>query len=103
MTRRGMRRLSELLPDAIAALGIGNDLAAVQREASWESIVRELVPAAVGHSELVAVRPPEITVSASDPATAQELRLHGATLLAAFPAGPDGGRLTELRVVVRPR
>ena len=103
MTGRRMRRLSELLPGAVAALGIGDDIAAVRRESSWESIVEELVPAAVGHSELVAVRPPLLTVSASDPATAQELRLHGAALLAVFPAGPDGGRLTELRVVVRPR
>jgi hypothetical protein len=98
-----MRRLSELLPDAVAALSIADDLAAASREASWESLVEELVPAAAGRSEMVVVRPPEVVVSASDPATAQELRLHGAALLAAFPPGPDGRRISELRVVVRPR
>ena len=102
MTRRRMRRLSELLPDAVAALGIADELAAATREASWESVVEGLVPAAIGHSELVAIRPPQLIVSASDPATAQELRLHGAALLAAFPSGPDRQPVTELRVVVRP-
>jgi hypothetical protein len=98
-----MRRLSELLPDAVSALGIGDELAAVARGASWESLVADIVPAAAGHTELVAVRPPELVVSASDPATAQELRLHAPALVDAFRSVPGGDQARELRVIVRPR
>jgi hypothetical protein len=96
-----MRRLSELLPDAVAALGIGAELATAGRERSWESLVAEMVPAAMGRCALVEIRPPQLVVRADDPATAQELRLHGSALLAAFAAGAGADPPTELRVVVR--
>lgn len=102
MTRRPMQRLSELLPDAVAALGIARELETASRERSWEAIVAAVVPAAVGRCELVAVRPPALVVRASDAATAQELRLQGSVLLEAFGRTPDGEALSELRVVVRP-
>lgn len=102
MNRRPMRRLSELLPDAVRGLGIGEELAAAGRSRSWESIVAQVVPAAAGACDLGAIRPPELVVHARDAATAQELRLHGSLLLAAFGPGPDGQPLTVLRVVVRP-
>jgi hypothetical protein len=101
MNRRPMRRLSELLPDAVAALGIREELATAGRERSFESLVAELVPAAAGRCALVEVRPPQLIVRADDPATAQELRLQGSTLLAAFAAGAGADPPTELRVVVR--
>ena len=97
-----MQRLSELLPDAVAALGIGHELEAATRERSWEAIVAEVVPAAVGRCELIGIRPPALVVSARDAATAQELRLHGGLLLEAFGQAPDAERPSELRVVVRP-
>ncbi len=102
MNRRPMRRLSDLLPEAVAALGIGEGLAVASRERTFESLVEELVPAAAGHCALVELRPPQLIVRADDPATAQELRLNGDALLAAFrtDAGTQGP--TELRVVVRP-
>jgi hypothetical protein len=102
MTRRPMQRLSELLPDAVAALGIGSELAAADRERSWTAVLAEVVPAAEGRCEVLATRAPELLIRASDAATAQELRLNGAVLLDALGPGPDGARLTELRVVVRP-
>jgi hypothetical protein len=97
-----MRRLSELLPEAVAALGIGDELVAARRGRTFESLVEELVPAAAGHCTLVELRPPQLVVRADDAATAQELRLNGSVLLAAF--RPDGGiaQPTELRVIVRP-
>lgn len=97
-----MQRLSELLPGAVQALGIGEELAAAGRSRSWDSIVADVVPAAAGACELGAVRPPELVVHARDAATAQELRLHGNLLLGAFGPGPDGKALSVLRVVVRP-
>lgn len=101
MTRRPMRRLSELLPEAVASLGIGDELAAAGRERTFEALVAELVPAASGHCALVELRPPELIVRADDPATAQELRLNGSALLAAFRSDPAAPRPTELRVIVR--
>ena len=101
MTRRPMQRLSELLPEAVAALGIARELDAASREGSWESLVADIVPAAVGHCALVELRPPQLIVRADDPATAQELRLHGSALLAAFAEGDPAEHATELRVVVR--
>ena len=102
MTRRPMRRLSELLPDAVAALGIGDELIVAGRERTFEALVEELVPAATGRCSLLELRPPQLVVRADDPATAQELRLNGSTLLAAFRTEPGTPRPTELRVVVRP-
>lgn len=102
MSRRPMQRLSDLLPDAVAALGITRELETARRERSWESIVAEVVPAAAGRCELVAVRPPVLIVSARDAATAQELRLQGTVLLETFGRSADGEPLDELRVVVRP-
>lgn len=101
MTRRPMRRLSDLLPEAVAALGIADELAAAARGGSWDAVVAEVVPAAAGCCELVGVRPPELVVRASDAATAQELRLHGSALLAALEAAGVTLGVTQLRVVVR--
>ena len=102
MSRRPMRRLSELLPEAVAALGIGDELVTAGRERTFEALVEELVPAAAGRCALVELRPPQLVVRADDPATAQELRLNGSTLLAAFRTEAGTPRPTELRVVVRP-
>jgi hypothetical protein len=41
-------------------------------------------------------------VSAANPNVAQEVRLRQAELLTAFAQSPEGVRLLELRVVVRP-
>ncbi len=102
MTRRPMRRVGDLLPDLARQLGITSELEDADRGHAWEALVAAIVPTAVGRSELVGSRPPRLEVAAWDAATAQELRLHGSQLLAAFPPS-DGQRCTELRVVVRPR
>jgi hypothetical protein len=44
MTRRPMRRLSDLLPDVAAQLGIGAELQAASQARTWELLVAELVP-----------------------------------------------------------
>lgn len=97
-----MHRLSELLPDAVAALGIDDELVRASRERAWDQLVADVVPAAAGRCGLVEFRWPDLVVRADDPATAQELRLHGSAILAAFGADARTDPPTELRVIVRP-
>ena len=100
--RRPMRRLGELLPAMATELGLEDELRLSRAMASWARIVEEHVPPATGLSELVAVQPPVLVVSASAAIVAQELRLRAVQLLQAFAAAPGGSRLMELRVVLRP-
>ncbi len=102
VTRRPMRRLSDLLPDVATRLGIGAELHEASRARAWELLVAELVPHAAGSCPLLEVRAPALVVGAPDPATAQELRLQASVLLEAFARLPGGERLESLKVVVRP-
>jgi Dna[CI] antecedent, DciA len=99
--RRPVHRLADLLPGIASQLGIDAELRAARGLSSWARIVEEQVPAAVGGSRLLEVRPPTLVVSADDAAVAQELRLHTTELLSAFASAPGGQRLLELQVVVR--
>jgi hypothetical protein len=85
-----------------SALGIDNELRRARQMSAWQRIVEERVPPASGASTLLDVQPPVLVVSATSPIVAQELRLRQHDLLAAFAQAPDGARLIELRVVVRP-
>lgn len=98
-----MRRLAEVLPQVAGQLGLEDQLQHSRAIASWQRIVAEHVPAAAGASDLLAVQPPALLVSATSPLVAQELRLRGSELLPAFARAPGGSHLLELRVVVRPR
>ncbi len=99
--RRPMRRLADLLPETAAALGLQEELRLSRAMASWDRLVAELVPAAVGATHLLAIQPTTLVVSAAAPIVAQELRLQASELLRAFERTPGGCRLLELRVVVR--
>ncbi len=99
--RRPMRRLSDLLPEAAASLGLEEELALARAMASWRRLVQEHVPAAAGATELIGFQSGAVVVSAAAPIVAQELRLHAAELLAAFAGLPGGRRALELRVTVR--
>jgi Dna[CI] antecedent, DciA len=100
--RREMRRVGDMLGPIASELGIEEELRLARRMSAWERLVEELLPAASGSSHLLAVQPPALVVSATDNVIAQELRLRQAELLASFARLPDGVRLIELRVVVRP-
>jgi hypothetical protein len=100
--RRPMRRVGDMLPGVAAQLGIEAELRLARQMADWQRIVGEHVPAAAGGSHLLSVQPPALVVSAVNPAIAQELRLRQVQLLASFAQLPQGVRLLELRVVVRP-
>lgn len=99
--RRPMRRLGDLLPQVASELGIAGELRRARQMAAWQRLVAEMAPAAAGDSQLLAIQPPALVVSAASPIVAQELRLRGGELLRAFAALPDGARLLELRVIVR--
>jgi hypothetical protein len=98
--RRPMRRLGDLLPEVAGSLGIDAELRRARQMAAWQRLAGELVPIASG-SQLLAIQPPALVVSAASPIAAQELRLRSTDLLRAFATSPDGLRLTELRVVIR--
>jgi hypothetical protein len=97
-----MRRLGDLLPGMAAELGLEDELRLARAIASWQRLVEEHVPAAAGATELLAVQPAALVVSARAPIVAQELRLRSEELLEAFAIAPGGRRLRELRVVIRP-
>lgn len=96
-----MRRLGDVLPRVASELGIEEELRRSRQMAAWRRLAAELVPGAADASQLLAVQPPVLVVSARTPALAQELRLRQTDLLAAFARAPEGARLLELRVVVR--
>lgn len=97
-----MRRLGDLLPEVASSLGMAEELRRSRQMAAWNRLVAELVPAAAGESNLLALQPPALVVSATRPIVAQELSLRAAELLDAFASSPEGQRLLELRVVTRP-
>jgi hypothetical protein len=97
-----MRRVGDMLPAVAAELGIQDELRRARQLTAWERIVAEHVPPAAGGSRLLSLQPPALVVSASSPQIAQELRLRQGELLAAFAQVPEGVRMLELRVVVRP-
>jgi len=99
--RRRPSRVGDMLPEIAAEIGIEGQLRFARQMAAWERLVEELLPAARGASQLLAVQPPTLVASAADNLVAQELRLRQAQLLEAFGRLPDGAHLIELRVVVR--
>lgn len=100
--RRPMKRVGEMLGAVAAELGIEDELRLARQMAIWQRLVGEHVPSAGGTSRMLSIQPPVLVVSASSPIVAQELRLRQSELLAAFAQAPEGERLVELRVVVRP-
>ena len=69
--------------------------------ATFEAIVAERVPAAAGSCRVIQLEGFALDVEADAPIVAQELRLRGPELLAAFAAAPGGVGVRELRVRVR--
>jgi hypothetical protein len=100
--KRQPTRVGDVLPAIAAEAGIQNELRFARQMSAWERVVEEHLPAARGASQLLAVQPPTLVVSATDNVIAQELRLRQHALLDEFGRLPDGVRLLELRVALRP-
>jgi hypothetical protein len=95
-----MVRLGDLLPDAARGLGLEDELRLSRAMATFERLVAERVPAAAGACRVIRIDGFAIIAEADAPIVAQELRLRGPELLAAFAATPAGIGARELRVIV---
>jgi hypothetical protein len=104
-SRRPMRRIGDMLPEAAAALGIEPALRRARAAAAWERTVGERVPAATGGSNLVEWREGVglLVVGATQSIIAQELRMRSDELLEAFGRAMGGTKPERLEVVVRSR
>jgi hypothetical protein len=98
--RRRPRRIGELLPEAARELGLERELQLARATATWDALVAERVPPAVGSCRLVAVEPSRLVVEADEPIVASELRLRALELLSAFAVAPGGSAASELRIVI---
>ena len=99
--KRPMRRIGDLIPDAARALGLEEELRLARGIATFEALVAERVPAAVGACRVMRLEGFAIDVEADVPIVAQELRMRSSELLSAFAAAPGGVGVRELRVHVR--
>ena len=99
--RRPMVRLGDLIPDAARALGLEEELRLSRAIATFEAIVAERVPAAVGACRVVRLEGFSVVVEADAPIVAQELRMRTPELLAAFAAAPGGVGAREIHLHVR--
>ena len=98
--RRPMVRIGDLLPDAARGLGLEDELRLSRSMSTFEQLVAERVPSVVGSCRVLRIEAWTVVVEADAPIVAQELRLRGPELLAAFAATPAGAGMRELRVIV---
>ena len=96
--RRKPDRVGDLLPDAARALGLEDELRLARAISTWDALVAERVPPAVGACRLVALERDAIVVEADEPIVAAELRMRALELLGALGAAPGGARVHELRL-----
>ncbi len=100
-SRRPVRRVGDLLPEAARALGLAEQLRWALAGAAWDAVVAERVPGAAGGSRPVRVEGPgTLVVEVVAPIVGQELRIRADELLEAFGERPGGIRAERLRVVV---
>ncbi len=98
--RRRPDRVGDLLPDAARRLGLEAELRLARAIATWDALIAERVPPAVGSCRLVRVEPDAIVVAVDEPIVAAELRMRAIELLEAFAAAPGGAQVRYLRVMV---
>jgi len=96
--RRRPDRVGDLLPDAARRLGLEDQLRLARAIATWDALVAERVPPAVGACRLVGLEPDAVVVETDEPIVAAELRLRATELLAAFAAAPGGTPVRFLRL-----
>jgi predicted nucleic acid-binding Zn ribbon protein len=101
--RRRPDRIGDLLPEAARQLGLETELRLARATTTWDALIAERVPPAVGACRLVRLEPGRVTVEADEPIVASELRLRAGELLAAFAAAPGGAQAHELRIVIAGR
>lgn len=100
--RRRPDRVGDLLPEAARALGLEGQLRLARAVTTWDALVAERVPPAVGACRLVRLEADAIVVAADEPIVAAELRMRANELLEAFGRAPGGARVRFLRLVGDP-
>jgi predicted nucleic acid-binding Zn ribbon protein len=100
--RRRPSRVGDLLPDAARQLGLEDELRLARAISTWDALVAERVPPAVGACRLERLEPDALVVAVDEPIVAAELRMRALELLGAFAAAPGGSRARELRLRVDP-
>lgn len=96
--RRRPDRIGDLLPEAARRLGLETELRLARAITTWDALVAERVPPAVGACRLVRLEPDAIVVAVDEPIVAAELRMQALELLEAFSAAPGGARVRHLRL-----
>jgi predicted nucleic acid-binding Zn ribbon protein len=96
--RRRPDRIGDLLPEAARALGLEDELRLARATATWDALVAERVPPAVGSCRLLRLEPDALIVAADEPIVAAELRMRALELLEAFAVAPGGARVRFLRI-----
>jgi predicted nucleic acid-binding Zn ribbon protein len=91
-------RVGELLPHAARALGLEDELRLARAISTWDALVAERVPPAVGACRLIGLEADALVVAVDEPIVAAELRMRALELLAAFATAPGGARVRELRL-----
>lgn len=97
--RRRPSRLGDLLPDAARQLGLESELRLARAISTWDALIAERVPPAVGGCRLVRLEPDAVVVAVDEPIVGAELRMRALELLEAFAAAPGGAKVRYLRVV----
>jgi hypothetical protein len=98
--RRRPDRLGDLLPEAARRLGLEEELRLARAISTWDALIAERVPPAVGSCRLLRLEPDAIVVAVDEPIVGAELRMRALELLGAFAAAPGGAKARYLRVVV---
>ncbi len=101
--RRPMSRIGQLMPEAAARLGLGDELRRARLLATFDAIVAERAPAAHGACRAIRIDGDTLIAEADAPIVGQELLLHADELTTAFRTAPGGGSVRQLRVTVRRR
>ena len=96
--RRRPARVGDLLPDAARRLGLEDQLRLARAIATWDALVAERVPPAVGACRLVGLERDTVVVEADEPIVAAELRMRATELLGAFAHAPGGAPARFLRL-----
>ncbi len=96
--RRRPDRIGDLLPATARRFGLEDQLRLARAIATWDVLVAERVPPAVGACRLVALEPDTVVVEADEPIVAAELRMRAMELLAAFATAPGGTSARFLRL-----
>jgi len=92
-------RLGDLLPEAARALGLEAELRLGRAITTWDALIAERVPPAVGACRLLRLEPDTLVVAVDEPIVAAELRMRALELLGAFSAAPGGAPVRHLRLV----